>query len=184
MSTRIILGIDPGTTITGYGVIAVRGSNIRLLACGALHVARQAPDHPTRLKNIFGRIQGLIEEFQPREMALEAPFYGKNVQSMLKLGRAQGVAMAAGLMSDMQIYEYAPRKVKMAITGRGAASKEQVLGMLEQLLNQKLELESLDASDGLAVAVCHAFQRQPGQEGKNYRNWGDYLKQNPDRKRS
>lgn len=182
MAARTILGIDPGTTLTGYGIIALEGKQMKLLTQGVIKLGK-FPDHPARLHKIFTRVTSIIEEFSPREMALEAPFYGKNVQSMLKLGRAQGVAMAAGLMHQMQIYEYAPRKVKMAITGNGAASKEQVFIMLEKLLNEKLEIEAMDASDGLAVAVCHAFQRNLESTGKRYQDWGEFIKQNPDRKK-
>ncbi|MDP5171542.1 MAG: crossover junction endodeoxyribonuclease RuvC [Bacteroidia bacterium] len=182
MAKRIILGIDPGTTLTGYGIIVVDGKKMQLVSLGIIKLSKY-PDHPGRLKKIFSRITSIIEEYRPTEMALEAPFYGKNVQSMLKLGRAQGVAMAAGLMHELEIYEYAPRKVKMAVTGNGAASKEQVFAMLEKLLGEKIELEALDASDGLAVAVCHAFQRNLTGDGKSYSGWGDFVKKNPDRKK-
>ncbi len=182
MAKRIILGIDPGTTQTGYGLVRVEGKQLKLLALGVIHLSKY-PDQPSKLKKIFERVNGLILEFAPTEMALEAPFFGKNVQSMLKLGRAQGVAMAAGLVHNLQVFEYAPRKVKMAITGNGAASKEQVLGMLKHLLGEPIEAEALDASDGLAVAVCHAYQRQPLEEGKSYKDWGDFIKQNPQKKK-
>lgn len=141
------------------------------------------PDHPSKLKKIYRRISSLIDEFAPSEMALEAPFYGKNVQSMLKLGRAQGVAMSAGLQRELQIYEYAPKKVKMAVTGNGSASKEQVSAMLEKLVGEPIDPTMLDASDALAVAVCHAFQRHPGGVGHTYKGWSDFVKKNPGRKK-
>lgn len=179
---RIILGIDPGTNFTGYGIVILSGKQLQLMTSGVIKLSR-FPDHPGKLKKIFTRISSIIAEFQPTEMALEAPFYGKNVQSMLKLGRAQGVAMAAGLMHDLEVHEYAPRKVKMAVTGNGSSSKEQVFAMLQKLLNEPLEIEAMDASDALAVAVCHAFQRNPAGDGNSYKDWGDFLKQNPTRKK-
>lgn len=182
VAKRIILGIDPGTNVTGYGIISLEGKKIVLLTMGVIKLSR-LPDHPTKLKKIYSRISSIIEEFGPREMALEAPFYGKNVQSMLKLGRAQGVAMAAGLSQDLQVYEYAPRKIKMAITGNGASSKEQVAALLEKLVGESLTNETLDASDALAVAVCHSFQRNLSTDGKNYKDWGDFVKQNPNKKK-
>ena len=181
MKARIIMGIDPGTQVTGYGLIRCEGKKMELLACGAITLDKADDDHPARLKRIFRRVSSLIEEYQPTEVALEAPFYGKNVQSMLKLGRAQGVAMAAGLQFDLPIYEYAPRKVKVAVTGNGAASKEQVAAMLGKLLSRELDLHYLDATDGLAVAVCHFFQRDPGKAGKPYKGWAGFLADNPDR---
>lgn len=177
---RIILGIDPGTNVTGYGVVALSGKKLTLITMGVIKLGR-LPDHPSKLKKIFSRVGSIIEEFGPGEMALEAPFFGKNVQSMLKLGRAQGVAMSAGLQHELQIYEYAPKKVKMAVTGNGSASKEQVSGMLEQLLGEDIDKRMLDASDAVAVAVCHAFQRNVGGDGKSYKGWDDFVKQNPGR---
>ncbi|MEL6671441.1 MAG: crossover junction endodeoxyribonuclease RuvC [Bacteroidota bacterium] len=176
------MGIDPGTQITGYGLIACKGKKIRMLACGEIRLGKGKTPHPERLKTIFQRVKGLIQEYKPDEMALEAPFYGKNVQSMLKLGRAQGVAMAAGLMADLPIYEYAPRKVKVAVTGQGAASKEQVKAMLEKLLQVELNFPDYDATDGLAVAVCHFFQGNLPQGGSGPKDWAAFLKENPDRK--
>ena len=148
MGERIIMGIDPGTIVMGYGLIEVKGQTARLLALGVISLDK-FENHYMRLKRIFDRVQGLIDEFHPDELAIEAPFFGKNVQSMLKLGRAQGVAMAAGLARDLPITEYEPKKVKMAITGNGNASKEQVAKMLQQLLKFKELPSHLDATDGL-----------------------------------
>lgn len=181
MAQRIILGIDPGTNITGYGLIATQGKKMIVLACGIIQLGRSKVDHMEKLKKIFQRVDSLILEYHPTEMALEAPFYGKNIQSMLKLGRAQGVAMAAGLSRDLKIFEYAPRKVKMSITGKGAASKEQVAGMLKQMLDFQLHELPLDATDGLAVAVCHFFQGKIGQSDTSHKDWSSFLKANPGR---
>jgi len=156
-SDRIILGIDPGTNIMGYGLIHQSGNKIRLITMGILKLGKYS-NHALKLKKIFERTLGLIDEYKPDEMALEAPFYGKNVQSMLKLGRAQGVAMAAGLYKDLPIFEYSPKKIKLSITGNGNASKEQVAGMLSNLVEFNEAPEFLDATDGLAAAVCHYFQ--------------------------
>ena len=183
MADRIILGIDPGTTITGYGLIRCKGKKIELITYGVIQLGRAQISHPEKLKKIFERISSLIEEFKPTEMALEAPFHGKNVQSMLKLGRAQGVAMAAGIVNGLTIAEYAPKKVKVAVTGNGGASKHQVAGMLEKLLSFKLEDIPMDATDGLAVAVCHFFQANALGSGKGYSGWGAFLKDNPHRKK-
>lgn len=180
-SEKIILGIDPGTTIMGFGIISVTGNKMKLIAIHEL-VLKKYPNHATKLKYIFERTLNLIDEFHPDEVALEAPFFGKNVQSMLKLGRAQGVAMAASLYRDIPITEYSPKKVKMAITGNGNASKEKVAGMLQHLLNLKeYPTKYLDASDGLAVAVCHHFNSGGASTEKSYTGWESFLKQNPDR---
>lgn len=180
-SEKIILGIDPGTTIMGFGIISVTGNKMKLIAIQEL-VLKKYPNHATKLKYIFERTLNLIDEFHPDEVALEAPFFGKNVQSMLKLGRAQGVAMAASLYRDIPITEYSPKKVKMAITGNGNASKEKVAGMLQHLLNLKeYPTKYLDASDGLAVAVCHHFNSGGASTEKSYTGWESFLKQNPDR---
>ena len=178
---KIILGIDPGTAIMGFGLISVKGNRIELISMHEL-ILKKYPNHETKLKYIFERTLSLIDEFHPDEVALEAPFFGKNVQSMLKLGRAQGVAMAASLHRDIPITEYSPKKIKMAITGNGNASKEQVAGMLKALLNLKeFPTKYLDASDGLAVAVCHHFNSGNLVSDKNYSGWDSFLKQNPDR---
>ncbi len=177
---KIILGIDPGTTIMGYGLIHIKGKNMELLQMGVLHLAKLS-SHELKLKRIFERTLAMIDEYKPDELAVEAPFFGKNVQSMLKLGRAQGVAMAAGLYRDIPIFEYSPKKIKKAITGNGNASKEQVAAMLKSLLTIKEIPKHLDATDGLAAAVCHFFQREVGLKGKSYTGWKAFLKDNPDR---
>ena len=179
-SERIIIGIDPGTNIMGYGVIRQTGNSISLITMGVIKLAGYK-NHPLKLKKIFERTLSLIEEYQPDEMALEAPFYGKNVQSMLKLGRAQGVAMAAGLFKEIPIFEYSPKKVKQSITGGGNSSKEQVAAMLKTILNFKEMPEYLDATDGVAVAVCHYFQGNRVNTGKSYSGWKSFIKDNPDR---
>jgi len=177
---RIILGIDPGTNILGYGLIADDGKNIALITMGVLKLGK-IDSHALKLKKIFERILALVEEYKPDEMSIEAPFFGKNVQSMLKLGRAQGVAMAAALHRDIPIFEYEPRKIKRSITGNGNASKEQVAAMLESLLTFKEPPEYLDATDGLAVAVCHYFNRSKQSSGKSYTGWKSFVKDNPGR---
>ena len=177
---RIILGIDPGTTIMGYGLIHIKGNKMEMITMGVLHLSK-LNSHADKLKRIFERTLALIDEYKADEMALEAPFFGKNVQSMLKLGRAQGVAMAAGLFRDIPIFEYAPKKIKMSITGNGTASKEQVASMLQSLLKINETPKHLDASDGLAAAVCHYFQNRKISGGKSYTGWSSFLKDNPDR---
>lgn len=177
---KIILGIDPGTNIMGYGLISCRGNQISLITMGVLKLSGLS-NHALKLKRIFERTLALIDEYNPDEFAIEAPFYGKNVQSMLKLGRAQGVAMASALYRDIPITEYTPRKIKQSITGRGAASKEQVAGMLNNLLKIGTQPEYLDATDGLAVAVCHFFQGDNNDSDKKYGSWKSFLSDNPDR---
>lgn len=178
---RIILGIDPGTNILGYALILCKGKKIELLKMDVLKLGHLT-NHALKLKNIFDNIILLIDEYHPDELAIEAPFFGKNVQSMLKLGRAQGVAIAAGLSREMTIFEYAPRKIKQSITGKGAASKEQVAAMLFNLIEIKEKPKYLDATDGLAVAVCHSFQNNPSGGGESYGSWKSFLSKNPDRK--
>ncbi|WP_374330102.1 crossover junction endodeoxyribonuclease RuvC [Soonwooa sp.] len=178
---KIILGIDPGTAVMGFGLITIKSGKMSLLAIHEL-ILKKYDTHEIKLKHIFDRTLSLIDEYHPDEVALEAPFFGKNVQSMLKLGRAQGVAMAASLYRDVPIVEYSPKKVKMAITGNGNASKEQVAGMLQKLLNLKeFPTKYLDASDGLAVAVCHHFNSGSISTEKSYTGWDSFLKQNPNR---
>ncbi len=177
---RIILGIDPGTSITGYGLIKTAGNVPELITIGEINLSK-FDDHYVKLKYIFDRTIGIIDEFHPDELAIEAPFYGKNVQSMLKLGRAQGAAIAAALSRSLPIFEYAPRKIKMSITGRGAASKEQVASMLMRILKfSKIEVK-LDATDGLAVALCHFYQSEVPQSDKSYNSWKDFMNKNPKR---
>ena len=177
---RIILGIDPGTTVMGYGIIRVKNNAVTLEALGVLEL-NKFDDHYMKLRRIFERVIGLIEQYRPDELAIESPFFGKNVQSMLKLGRAQGVAMAAALYRDLPIFEYAPLKIKMAITGNGRASKEQVADMLKRLLriSEDLMLPQLDATDGLAAAVCHFFQSNRPSAESSYKSWKDFANQNP-----
>jgi len=177
---KIILGIDPGTTIMGFGLIKVVGNKMSFLLLNEL-VLNKLDDHYLRLKYIFERTIDLIEKYHPDEIAIEAPFFGKNVQSMLKLGRAQGVAMAAGLSREIPITEYLPKKIKMAITGNGNASKEQVASMLKSLLNLKTLPKNLDATDGLAAAVCHFYNSGKVVGGKNYTGWASFVKQHPNK---
>jgi len=179
---KIILGIDPGTSILGYGVIKVLGKNkLELVVLGVVDL-KKLPDHYIKLKTIYERVQQLVVEYLPDEMAIEAPFYGANVQSMLKLGRAQGVAMAAALSRSVPIFEYAPRKIKMAITGQGSASKEQVAAMLKSILGVKdFDQKYLDATDGLAAAVCHSYQGGAGAGSDKASSWEKFIKSNPNR---
>jgi len=182
---KIILGVDPGTTVMGYGLLKIIDNNPFLLAMGILELDK-TDDHYLRLRRIFERITGLIDEFLPDELAIESPFYGKNVQSMLKLGRAQGVAMAAALSRDLPIYEYAPLKIKMAITGNGRASKEQVAGLLQRILKIPPEnmLPQLDATDGVAAALCHFYQSNRPLSETPYTSWKDFLNKNKTRIKS
>jgi len=177
---RIILGIDPGTSITGYGVIRVIGSDPELLTIGFIDLTKYN-DHYIKLKHIFDRTTGIIDEYHPDELAIEAPFYGKNVQSMLKLGRAQGAAIAAALTRSLPIFEYAPRKIKMSITGQGAASKEQVASMLMRILKFREKNIRLDATDGLAAALCHYYQSNKPVTASAYTSWKDFMNKNPRR---
>ncbi|NND62694.1 MAG: crossover junction endodeoxyribonuclease RuvC [Flavobacteriaceae bacterium] len=179
-SEKIILGIDPGTTVMGFGLIQVKGKEMKFLQLNELKLSKY-DDHYVRLKHIFERTIELIESFHPDEIAIEAPFFGKNVQSMLKLGRAQGVAMAAGLSRQIPITEYSPKKIKMAITGNGNASKEQVAKMLQSILDLKELPKNLDSTDGLAAAVCHFYNAGKIQAGKSYTGWAAFVKQNEDR---
>lgn len=177
---KIILGIDPGTTIMGFGLIKVTGKKMEFLQLNELQL-KKYDDHYLKLKLIFERTIELIDTFCPDEIAIEAPFFGKNVQSMLKLGRAQGVAMAAGLSREIPITEYSPKKIKMAITGNGNASKEQVANMLKSLLSLKSLPKNLDSTDGLAAAVCHFYNAGKTETGKSYTGWAAFVKQNEKR---
>jgi crossover junction endodeoxyribonuclease RuvC len=177
---RIILGIDPGTNITGYGAIGIIKNEPHAISLGVIEL-KKISDHYLKLKHIFERTLGLIDEYKPDEMAIEAPFYGKNVQSMLKLGRAQGASISAALYRSVPIYEYAPRKIKMSITGVGAASKEQVAAMLMNILGFKDNNIILDATDGLAAALCHYYQTGRPVSEKSYNSWKEYMKKNPGR---
>lgn len=177
---RIILGIDPGTQVMGYGLIVDKGKKIELITLDVFKFASKE-SQPLRLKKIFASVLDLIERYHPDELAIETPFFGKNVQSMLKLGRAQGVAMAAGLYRDIPIFEYSPRKIKQSITGNGNASKEQVAAMLGNLLAMGDAPKLMDATDAIAVAVCHYFQREPSEAGNSYTGWKSFMDQNPGR---
>lgn len=177
---KIILGIDPGTTIMGYGIIEVKEKHLNVLAIGIIELSKYG-DHFIKLQHIYERIIQLIDSYHPDELAIEAPFYGKNVQSMLKLGRAQGVAISAALSRSLPIFEYAPRKIKMAITGKGNASKEQVAGMLQYILKMKELSKDLDATDALAAAVCHYFQLKVPKANADFKSWKDFINKNPGR---
>lgn len=179
---RIIIGIDPGTNVMGYGVLGVKRNKPSMIAMGVI-LLNKYDDHYLRLRRISERVSGLIAQYLPDEMALEAPFYGKNVQSMLKLGRAQGVAMAAALVRDIPIAEYAPLKVKQAITGNGGAAKEQVAEMLRRILNIPKESVDphLDATDALGVALCHFYESSRPQQDKTYKSWKDFVARNSDK---
>ena len=177
---RIILGIDPGTNLLGYGLLGIRGKAVRMIAMGVIDL-RKTGDTYLKLKHIHNRVLGIIDSYLPDELAIEAPFFGKNVQSMLKLGRAQGVAMAAALIRDIPITEYAPLKIKMAITGNGQASKEQVAGMLQRMLHLKAEEmpKFMDATDALGAAYCHYLQMGRPSVEKAYKGWKDFIAKNP-----
>ena len=182
MSDKIILGVDPGTNIMGYGLLRVTGNKAQMMAMGVIDMRKES-DPYLRLGRIFERITGIIQEFLPDEMAIEAPFFGKNVQSVLKLGRAQGVAIAAAIHRDIPIHEYAPMKIKMALTGNGSASKEQVAGMLKRLLNigEQDMPRFMDATDALAAAYCHFMQQGVPSSDKHYGSWKDFVTRNKDR---
>ncbi len=178
---KIILGLDPGTNVMGYAVILIQLSKVKLLQFGVIQMGKYGA-HEIKLKKIFDRVLSLVDEFKPDEVALEAPFFGKNVQSMLKLGRAQGVAMSAALYREVPITEYAPKKVKQSVTGNGNASKEQVAKMLMQIFSIKEMPKLLDASDALAVAVCHHYQN--GALKSKAKSWEAFLKDNPQKLKS
>jgi crossover junction endodeoxyribonuclease RuvC len=197
MDERIIMGIDPGTTIMGYGIIRIVGKKVELVVLGVVDLKKYS-DHYIKLKHIFNRTMQLIKDYLPDEIAIEAPFFGKNVQSMLKLGRAQGIAMAAAVVRDIPISEYAPRKIKQMITGMGEASKEQVAHILQNMFNIAVMPEDLDATDGLAVAVCHyytsnnaalqqieaqksAMQSAKTSSSKKNLSWDKFVKQHPEK---
>ena len=181
---RVIIGIDPGTNVMGYGILGVNGRKPQMVAMGVLTLSK-FESHYLRLRRIYERTLQLCRQYLPDEMAIEAPFFGKNVQSMLKLGRAQGVAMAAALAQDVPITEYEPRKIKQAITGNGAASKEQVQQMLRHLLNipQESLLPQLDATDALAAALCHFYESAKPATASKASSWKAFIAQNPDQVR-
>ena len=179
---RVIIGIDPGTNVMGYGILGVKKRKPEMIAMGVIELSR-FESHYLRLHRIFDRVLGLVEQYLPDEMAIEAPFFGKNVQSMLKLGRAQGVAMAAALSREVPITEYEPRKIKMSITGNGASSKEQVREMLKRILNIPEEnlLPQLDSTDALAAALCHFYESSRPQIDKGCKSWKEFIAKNPGR---
>ena len=177
-----ILGIDPGTNVLGFAILEASKSGMVVVEIGVVTFAHISDDHTVKLQHIFEQIQDIIIQHKPTEMAIEAPFFGKNVQSMLKLGRAQGVAIAAGMVNGLAITEYMPKKIKKAVTGNGNASKEQVAGMLENILKQKFQEKYFDATDALGAAVCHWFQSSgPAKGAKTYAGWGAFAKSNPDK---
>ena len=182
VNDKIILGIDPGTNLMGYGLLKITDGKAQMMTMGVIDL-RKFPDAYLKLGHIFERVTGIIDGYLPDEMAIEAPFFGKNVQSMLKLGRAQGVAIAAAIHHDIPIHEYAPLKIKMAITGNGQASKEQVQGMLVRLLhlNASEMPKYLDATDALGAAYCHFMQQGKPESDSNYRGWKDFVNKNKDR---
>ncbi len=181
---KIILGIDPGTNVLGYGLIHVKGRTIEMLNFGVLRLEKLT-NQPDKLKRIYDQLCEIISEYKPDEMAIEAPFFGKNVQSMLKLGRAQGVAIAAALSRNVPYEEYSPRRIKQSVCGNGSSSKEQVAAMLQRLLKFTEMPRYLDATDGLAVAVCHHFSKGIGENNKEKTSggWGGFISKNPDRTR-
>lgn len=181
---RVIIGIDPGTNLMGYGILGVRNKKPVAIALGVIELSK-CQSHYYRLGRIFERVTSLVETYLPDEMAIEAPFFGKNVQSMLKLGRAQGVAMAAAISRDVPIAEYEPRKIKQAITGSGAASKEQVREMLRRILNIPEENlpPQLDSTDAMAAALCHFYETTRPLPTKSSDSWKDFIAKNPDRVR-
>ena len=178
----IIMGIDPGTNVMGYGILGVNGKTLTPIVLGAIELTKVG-DHYLRLARIYERITGLVEQYLPDEVAIEAPFYGKNVQSMLKLGRAQGVAMAAALARDIPIFEYAPLKIKQVVTGNGGASKEQVANMLCYILKMKRDMlpSLLDSTDAMAVALTHYYESQKPSSSGGAKNWEQFLRQHPER---
>jgi crossover junction endodeoxyribonuclease RuvC len=182
---RIILGIDPGTNILGYGAVELTGQKIAMKDVGILHMKSETDAHE-KLRLIYNHISSLIKELKPESMAIEAPFFGKNVQSMLKLGRAQGVAIAAAVQYQIPVFEYSPKKIKQSITGNGNASKEQVSSMICRLLSLNEAPAFLDETDALATAVCHILQggkiekTTATKKGKTD-SWSSFIKENPKR---
>ncbi len=179
---KVYIGIDPGTNVMGYGILGIKGRNPSMIAMGVIKLSR-FDSHYLRLRHIHERVSALVGQYLPDEMAIEAPFFGKNVQSMLKLGRAQGVAMSAALERDIPIAEYEPRKIKMAITGNGAASKEQVQQMLRRILSIPADMimPELDATDALGAALCHHYEQSRPQVAAGPRSWKEFIAKNPGR---
>ncbi len=182
---RRILGVDPGTNFLGYALISIRDKKIYIMEMGTLKL-NHIEEHHKRLERIFNKITSLIDAYKPQELSVEAPFFGKNVQSMLKLGRAQGASMLAATLKNLVIHEYAPKAIKKSITGNGNASKEQVASMLIQIFGRNLDLKELDMTDALGAAVCHYFQQSSkvptsNSSSKKSNSWGDFIKNNPNR---
>ena len=195
---QVILGIDPGTTVLGYGVIKTVGNKANLLTMGVVDF-KDCETHYDKLNKIFTRVTEVIKEFDPEILSIEAPFYGKNVQSMLKLGRAQGVAMAAALSQEVDVFEYAPSRIKQAVVGLGSASKEQIAGVVMKTLHIEQAPKKLDATDGMAVALCHYYSisspinqalggvKVKGLGGdkvarkRGSKSWEQFLRENPNR---
>ncbi len=174
-----LLGVDPGTNILGYALLRVNGKKLSVPDMGVIHMSH-LDSHQYKLKRIFERLESIIKTYSPKEMAVEAPFYGKNPQSMLKLGRAQGVAIAAAITNNVEVTEYAPKRIKQSVTGSGNASKEQVAAMLESILKVKFDQQYLDASDALGAALCHYYSSSSILKGqKRYSGWGAFIKENP-----
>ncbi|MCU0346379.1 MAG: crossover junction endodeoxyribonuclease RuvC [Saprospiraceae bacterium] len=177
-----LIGIDPGTNVLGYGIVEVENRQLSLVALGVITM-QHLEEQQHKLKKIFEGVQSLIKQYAPQEMAIEAPFYAKNVQSMLKLGRAQGVSIAAAITMGVEITEYSPKKIKQSVTGNGNAAKEQVAAMLETIFKQKIEEKYLDATDALATAVCHFYQSKSVLGGgKKVKDWAAFVKENPQKK--
>ena len=178
---RTILGIDPGTNILGYAIVRSKGTGLELLIMGVIELKKYG-SHYEKLGKIFERIDSIIKEYAPEELAIEAPFFGKNVQSMLKLGRAQGVAIAAALSNGLPVVEYAPREIKIAVAGSGAATKEQVANILQMELKIKDMPKYMDATDALGATVCHYYRTRIAKPDKISSNkWENFIKNNPDR---
>lgn len=175
-----IIGVDPGSTITGYAVIECEGDSMQVLTMGIIKLSK-FENHQQKLREIFLRVQDVIERYNPTTMAIEAPFYGKNPQSMLKLGRAQGVAIAAASAMDLDVEEFSPKRIKQSITGNGNSSKEKVAGMLAIILGANLDAMTLDATDALAVAVCLNYGRKNNLRSNKGGSWNDFIKTNPGR---
>lgn len=180
MGDGLILGIDPGTTVMGFALLEIRGQKSTVVDIGVVRMVK-LPDHNAKLKKVLESTLSLIEKYKPSTLAIEAPFYGKNPQSMLKLGRAQGVVIAICLQKELEVFEYAPRKIKQSITGKGNASKEQVAAMLNRLCTIPEEQKYLDATDALAVAYCHHLQNRIVIGGKKFSGWENFLANNEER---
>ncbi len=176
-----ILGVDPGTNILGYAVLQIKHDNKPQIVISGKLLMNKIENPYEKLQKILEKISTLIDEYSANEMSIEAPFYGKNVQSMLKLGRAQGVAIAAAMSKDVEVFEYSPRKIKQSITGNGNASKEQIALMIKSILSLKKLPETFDETDAIAAALCHFYQRNKISTKKSYSGWKDFISQNPDK---